>query len=114
MGYEQALQHPKDEYADLTPLFLQVIDDRRQAKMELGSEVENLKSDIESGTTAGRKIYLGWMNFKANFSGHTGHEILQSLEHSEEADQKCLPAGVGRTRHSQFFKRTHQHTKRGA
>ena len=89
MGYEQALKHLKDEDADLRPLFLRMIDESRQAKMELGSEVENLKSDIESGTTAGGKVYLGWMNFKAIFSGHTGHEILQSLEHSEDAAQKA-------------------------
>jgi len=29
------------------------------------------------------------MNFKAMFTGHAGHEILQSLEHSEDATQKA-------------------------
>jgi len=88
-GYERALKELKDEDEDLRPLFLSMIDESRQAKMELGSEVENLKSDIETGTSGSGKIYRGWIALKAVFTGHTRHAILESCEYGEDAAQKA-------------------------
>jgi uncharacterized protein (TIGR02284 family) len=88
-GYERALKELKDEDEDLRPLFLSMIDESRQAKMELGSEIENLKSDIETGTTGSGKIYRSWMAVKSVFTGHTRHAILESCEYGEDAAQKA-------------------------
>jgi len=66
-----------------------MIDESRHAKMELGNEVENLKSDIETGTTTSGEIYRGWMNFKAIFTGHSRHAILETCEYGEDAAQKA-------------------------
>ncbi len=88
-GYERALKDLKEEDEDLKPLFLSLIDESRQAKMELGSEIETLKSDIETGTTGSGKVYRSWMALKAVFTGHTRHAILESCEYGEDAAQKA-------------------------
>jgi len=88
-GYERALKELKEEDEDLKPLFLSLIDESREAKMELGSEVEVLKGDIESGTTTSGKIYRGWMDVKAVFTGHNRHTILENCKAGEDAAQKA-------------------------
>jgi len=58
-GYEEALKHLKDADADLKPLFLRMIDESRQIKMTLGSEVENLKKTLKPALPLGAKFILG-------------------------------------------------------
>ncbi len=93
-GYERALKELKSEDADLKPLFISMIDESREVKMELGTEVEVLKGDMESGSTAGGKIYRAWMDVKALFTGHDRHAILQNCEYGEDAAQKAYKTAL--------------------
>ncbi len=93
-GYETALKELKNEDADLRPLFVSMIDESRNAKMELGEEMEVLKGDITSGTTASGPIYRAWMGVKAAFTGHNRHAILESCEFGEDAAQKAYASAL--------------------
>jgi uncharacterized protein (TIGR02284 family) len=62
VGYEKAIEELKDEDADLKTLFSGMIDESRQAKMDLGKEVQVLGGEMEMGTTTSGKIYRGWMD----------------------------------------------------
>jgi len=88
-GYEHALKELSDEDADLRPLFLSMIDESREIKIDLGREVEVYKGDIDTGTTTKGKIYRAWMDIKAVFTGHNRHAVLENCEYGEDAAQRA-------------------------
>ncbi len=87
VGYEKAIGELKDEDQDLKTLFAGMIDESRQAKMDLGKEVQVLGGEMEMGTTTSGKIYRGWMDVKAIFTGHDRHTVLANCERGEDAAQ---------------------------
>ena len=89
VGYERALNELKDEDADLRPLFLSMIDESREAKIELGREIEVYKGEIDTDTTTKGKIYRAWMDVKAVFGGHDRHTVLSNCEYGEDAAQRA-------------------------
>src|SRR3569833_751593 len=94
VGYERALKELSDEDADLKPLFLSMIDESREAKMELATEFQVYKADVEKGTTASGKIYRAWMDVKALFTGHDRHTVLENCEFGEDAAQKAYKTAL--------------------
>ena len=92
-GYEKALEELKsDEHAenlDLSSLFQSMIDQSRQFRNELGTEVQVLGEDMEEGTMVSGKLYRAWMDVKAMFTGNDRHTILSSCEGGEDAAQKA-------------------------
>jgi len=88
-GYERALKELSAEDADLRPLFLSMIDESRETKIELGREVEVFKGEIDTDTTTKGKIYRAWMDVKAVFTGHNRHAVLENCEYGEDAAQKA-------------------------
>jgi uncharacterized protein (TIGR02284 family) len=92
--YEHALKELKEENQDLKPLFFNMIDESRRAKIELGTEIENLKGSIENGTTTGGKIHRGWMDVKALFTGHTRYAILEDCEYVEDSTQSAYHQAI--------------------
>jgi uncharacterized protein (TIGR02284 family) len=88
-GYEKALHELKEEDADLKSLFLDMIDESRDYKMELATEVIADGDDAESGTTNSGKIYRTWMDVKAIFTGHDRKTVLSNCEFGEDAAQKA-------------------------
>jgi len=89
VGYERAMKELSDEDADLKPLFLSMIDESREAKMELVTELQVYKGEADEGTTASGKIYRAWMDVKALFTGHDRHTVLANCEYGEDAAQKA-------------------------
>lgn len=87
VGYEKAIEELKDEDADLKTLFAGMIDESRNAIMGLGKEVQVLGGEMETGTTVSGKIYRGWMDVKALFTGHDRHAVLANCEKGEDAAQ---------------------------
>ena len=69
-GYERALKELKDESSDLRTLFEGYIDQSRNIRNELGTEVQALHGKMDDGTTGSGKIYRAWMDVKAVFTGH--------------------------------------------
>lgn len=96
IGYEKAIHELKDIDDDLKVLFATMIDQSRQARMALGTEVQALGGEMESGrsTTNSGKIYKAWMDVKAVFTGHDRETILNSCEFGEDAAQKAYDAAL--------------------
>ena len=88
-GYEKALKELKDQDVDLNAIFLTCIDQSRRMKLALGTEIQTLNGDIESGTTTSGKLYRAWMDIKAAFQAHSTHSVLQNTEFGEDAAQKA-------------------------
>jgi uncharacterized protein (TIGR02284 family) len=93
-GYERALKELDGKDEDLKVLFLSMIDESRQLKNTLGTEVEVQGGDIESNTTNSGKIYRAWMDVKAIFTGHTRHAILSNCEAGEDAAQRAYESAI--------------------
>jgi len=89
VGYEKALKELKDEDADLRPVFTKFIGQSHNLKLALGTEIQVLGGDIESGTTTSGKLYRAWMDIKAAFTGHNTHTVLENVEYGEDAAQKA-------------------------
>ncbi|GGI23049.1 PA2169 family four-helix-bundle protein [Pedobacter mendelii] len=88
-GYEKARQELKDNDADLKSLFLNMIEESQKYKMALATEVAASGQDIETGTTTSGKIYRGWMDVKALFTGHDRQTVLNNCEFGEDAAQNA-------------------------
>lgn len=90
-GYERALkeieQNPED--ADLVPVFLRFIDDSRRYKVELGTEIAAMGSEINTGTTVPGQLHRAWMSVKEAFTGHDRDSILEECEFGEDAIKKA-------------------------
>jgi len=93
-GYERALKELKGESADLKTLFEGYIDQSRNIRNELGTEVQTFKGKMDEGTTASVKIYRAWMDVKAAFSGHDRQSVLENCEFGEDAAQKAYTTAL--------------------
>lgn len=89
VGYEKAVKELKDEDEDLKILFTGLIGQSHQCKLELGTEVQVLGKDLETGTTNSGKIYRVWMDIKSAFTAKSSHAILESCEYGEDAAQRA-------------------------
>ena len=97
-GYEKSLEELKENDAHLKSYFLKYIDQSRQLKLALGTEVQVLGGTMESGTTASGKIYRAWMDVKAVFGGHDRHAILSNCEAGEDAAQRAYKTALDNER----------------
>lgn len=88
-AYERALKDLKHDETSLRTLFLTLIKDSQRYKMELGTEIEVLGKDMETGTTTSGKIHRAWMDVKAAFTAHDTHDILEECEFGEDAILKA-------------------------
>ena len=88
-GYEKARKELKDGDEDLRSLFLNMIEESQKYKLALATEVSALGEDIETGTTTSGKIYRGWMDVKALFTGHDRQTVLNNCEFGEDAAQNA-------------------------
>jgi uncharacterized protein (TIGR02284 family) len=93
-GYERALNELSEDDADLRPLFTNYVAQSHQCKMELGTEVQALGEDIETGTTNSGKLYRAWMDVKAVFTGHDRKTVLNNCEAGEDAAQKAYKSAL--------------------
>ena len=94
IGYEKATNELEDKDADLKSLFTDMIAESHRCKMELATEVAASGVDIEKGTTASGKIYRGWMDVKAIFTGHDRKTVLANCETGEDAAQKAYTSAL--------------------
>lgn len=93
-GYEKALKELQEDDDDLTAIFESMIDQSRQARMALGSEVQALGGTMAEGTMTSGKIYRAWMDVKALFTGHDRHTVLSNCESGEDAAQKAYETAL--------------------
>jgi uncharacterized protein (TIGR02284 family) len=93
-GYERALKELDEQGADLRPLFTRYIQESHQAKMELGTEIQALGEDIETGSTNSGKLYRAWMDVKAVFTGHDRKTVLENCEAGEDAAQRAYKGAL--------------------
>ena len=88
-GYVRAMEELAPEDNDLKPLFENMIDESRQARIALGKEVQVLGGTMAEGTMASGKVYRAWMDIKAIFTGHDRHAVIANCEAGEDAAQKA-------------------------
>jgi len=88
-GYERAIKELKDGDSDLKTLFTGFIDQSRNLRNALGTEVQTLGVQMDNGTTASGKIYRAWMDVKALFTGNDRQTVLNNCEFGEDAAQKA-------------------------
>ena len=93
-GYERALKELKDDSSDLRTLFEGYIDQSRNIRNQLGTEVQALHGTMDDGTTGSGKIYRAWMDVKAVFTGHDRHTVLENCEFGEDAAQKAYKTAL--------------------
>lgn len=93
-GYERALKELKDENSDLRVLFEGYIDQSRNIRNQLGTEVQTLHGKMDDGTTASGKIYRAWMDVKAAFTGKDRQTVLENCEFGEDAAQKAYKSAL--------------------
>jgi uncharacterized protein (TIGR02284 family) len=86
-GYEKALKELREngDNSDIEPIFLRFIDDSRRYKMQIGTEIQALGHDIEQGTSMSGKLHRAWIAVKETFTGHNEHNLLEEIEHGEDA-----------------------------
>lgn len=89
VGYEKALNELKNNDSDLRTLFTGYIDQSRNLRNVLGTEVQTLGVQMDDSTTASGKIYRAWMDVKAVFSGKDRQTVLNNCEFGEDAAQKA-------------------------
>jgi uncharacterized protein (TIGR02284 family) len=88
-GYEKALKELKGNDKDLGDIFAGYIDQSRNLRNVLGTEVQTLGVKMDDGTTASGKIYRAWMEVKALFTGNDRQTVLNNCEYGEDAAQKA-------------------------
>jgi uncharacterized protein (TIGR02284 family) len=93
-GYERALKELKEDDDDLRDLFTAFIDQSRNLRNTLGTEVGALGGDMDSSTTTSGKIYRAWMDVKALFTGHDRQTVLDNCEFGEDAAQKAYQTAL--------------------
>lgn len=93
-GYEKASKELKDDDSDLRSLFQRYIQESREYKSELMSEVSRLGGNPADGTTNSGKVYRVWMDLKAAFTGKDRKTILNNCEFGEDAAQKAYETAL--------------------
>jgi uncharacterized protein (TIGR02284 family) len=88
-GYERAIRETKAEDDDLKILYATMIAESHRNKIALATEVQALGAAVGRGTTTSGKIYRGWMEVKAIFTGNSRHTILSNCEAVEDATQRA-------------------------
>ncbi len=94
VGYEKSLKELGEDDDNLRPLFLEMIDQSHGFKVQLGTEVEVLGSDIEQGTSTSGKLHRTWLEIKAAFSSHSEKSILEECEFGEDAIKKAYNSAL--------------------
>jgi uncharacterized protein (TIGR02284 family) len=88
-GYEKAAKELRDADNDLRDLFNLMIQESHKMKSALVAEIQVLRGQPSTGTTAGGKIYSIWMDLKSMFSGYDRPSLLNNCESVEDATQKA-------------------------
>ncbi|MDP4149835.1 MAG: PA2169 family four-helix-bundle protein, partial [Bacteroidota bacterium] len=91
-GYEKEAHEERNTDPDIKSAFYQMATESRSFVNELHAEVLKLGGAPVSKTTISGKVYLFWLDLRANFTaGYTGSDvyaILSACEAGEEAVQQ--------------------------
>ena len=94
-GYEKAIRDTQQEDTDLKILYAAMVAESHRMKIELATEVQELGGKVEQGTSPSGKMFRGWMEVKALFSGHDRQAILANCEAGEESAQRAYETALG-------------------
>jgi uncharacterized protein (TIGR02284 family) len=96
-GYEKAAENVDKADVMLKTLFYQIAEESQEYKKELIDRVTALGGEPATSSTAPGKIYRGWMDVKATFSGDDAKAMLESCEFGEDAAQKAYKQALDRS-----------------
>jgi uncharacterized protein (TIGR02284 family) len=98
-GYEKVAHEDRNADAEIRAAFYKMATESRSFVNELHAEVLRLGGAPVSRTTISGKIYLFWLDIKANFlGGYTGNDvyaILAACESGEAAVQAAYKEAIG-------------------
>jgi uncharacterized protein (TIGR02284 family) len=96
-GYEKAAENVEKTDVMLKTLFYQTAEESQAYKKELTERVIALGGEPSTSSTAPGKIYRGWMDVKATFSGDDSKAMLEACEYGEDAAQKAYKQALERS-----------------
>lgn len=98
-GYEKEAHEEKNTDPEIRNTFYKLATESRSFVNDLHAEVLRLGGSPVSRTTISGKIYLFWLDLKANFlGGYTGNDIyaiLAACESGEDAVQSAYKEALG-------------------
>jgi uncharacterized protein (TIGR02284 family) len=96
-GYEKAAENVEKTDVMLKTLFYQIAEESQEYKKELSDRVLALGGEPATSSTTPGKIYHGWMDVKATFSGDDAKAMLEACEFGEDAAQKAYKQALDRS-----------------
>jgi len=93
-GYRKAANETKDKDTDLRQLFNTMADQSQAIAGELRKNLDEKGEAPVSETSIAGKLYRGWMDVKATFTGKDRKAILSSCEYGEDAAQKAYKTAL--------------------
>jgi uncharacterized protein (TIGR02284 family) len=93
-GYEMAAKELPASESGLKTLFMEMIRQSHDNKVQLTEEVQVLGADAENSTTTSGKLYRAWTGLKAVFTGENKHAILSNCEGGEDAAQAAYKSAL--------------------
>ena len=88
-GYEKAIENTDSMDAELRTLYSRMSEESYEYVRELTERISALGGETASDTTIPGKIYHGWMDVKATFTGNDTKSMLAACEFGEDAAQKA-------------------------
>ncbi len=88
-GYEKAIENTETTDVELKTLYSRMREESYDYIRELSEHVAALGGEPATETTVPGKIYHGWMDVKATFSGNDTKSMLSACEFGEDAAQKA-------------------------
>lgn len=93
-GYERAIKESEDLDVDLKATFEGMIAESQQYLKDLIAHLGAVGGEPTDDTTLSGKIYRGWMDVKATFSGNSRKAILENCEFGEDAWRRAYEAAL--------------------
>lgn len=93
-GYDRAIKESKDLDVDLKATFEAMIKESQQYKSDLVAKLGSIGGEATEDTTLSGKIYRGWMDVKATFTGNSRKAILENCEFGEDAWRRAYEAAL--------------------
>ena len=93
-GYERAIKESQDLDVDLKATFEGMIKESEQYKNDLIAKLGAVGGEPTEDTTLSGKIYRGWMDVKATFTGSSRKAILENCEFGEDAWRRAYESAL--------------------
>ena len=92
-GYEKAISETEGD-EQLKTIFTNMIGQSHQFKMELGTEIQAMGTDIDNDSSGSGALHRAWITIKETFTGHSEKSTLEECEFGEDAIKKAYDSAL--------------------